>query len=117
VEKSIMFALIFLLVVGAVRYLQITNEVITFYIENKNFDEPKLDIRVVLDDVVVVDDIFEAKSVNPDFSIYKRKVESGVHRLQVVSVSQNLRTMKTFEVKENKYVFISFVYTHEKERP
>lgn len=106
---AIIGSVILLLIAGFLLHMKFFKRpVITIYIENNSFDLPEIDLKLLIDNELIAENLFKVDSVAPSFRIYEVQTDKGAHVLKVTSATQNLTEIDTLEVREDNHIFVSF---------
>lgn len=113
-KKSIILVLS-LVIVGSITYLYFgfyqERDNIFLYIRNESFDTPEIDLQISIDDSILIDSVFKVAEISTYYFNYQTKLNRGKHTIVVKSKEQNLVEEHTFEVRENKHIFIVYNYS------
>ena len=84
----------------------------TLYVSNQSFDADPVDIRIKIDDELVVSGYFWVGDQHK-FTPFRLSLSEGQHRICIWSLKGKAQMISTFEVKDHDIGIVTFWYSSE----
>lgn len=84
-------------------------ESVIFFISNESSFERKVDLKVMMDDSIVISNTFEYSDITPNFTKYEMSMRKKNYVLSIYSSSGIIRKIDSLGLFDKKYIYINYV--------